>query len=237
MTAALAPLASASTRGRVAAIARAIEPILKRVVLAGPPVIGLLMNDPTIHRPSITFAADSTLRLLSTSMIDRLGIDLQRLGHTRTARTPSGDRWRLSGEHSIDLVQVHADEGDSAQVWLEYATLLTLPLSIDDSTTVRIAGAPAMLALECSTLATAGGPIADSEEAERIVTLVAGRVEIERECAAAPPELRTFLTNALGRLANSDALQFVIERALPDAAIFPALAHRVQAKLRRIAGC
>ncbi len=183
----------------------------------------------------VSFTEDATLQLLSSSMIDRLGLDLQKLGHTRAGRRPNGDRWQLSGGQAVDVIQIHSGDDDPAQVWLEYATLLTLPLSVDAGTTVRIAGGPAMLALECSAYSAAGGSIADSEQVERIVMLVAGRLEIERECAAAPPELRAFLTIQLGRIARSDALPFVIERVLPDTAILPELAARVRDKLRRIA--
>ena len=56
---------------------------------AGPPVIDLLVNDPEVRGRRSHFAADSTLQLLSTSMVDRLGADLQKLGFSRTGRTAS----------------------------------------------------------------------------------------------------------------------------------------------------
>jgi hypothetical protein len=224
-----------STRDRLAVVARAIEPILNRVVLAGPPVVDLLVNDPMAQTPTLTFAADSTFQLLSTSMVDRLGADLQKLGLSRIGRTFTGDRWRVADDIALDLIQVQSDNADPSQIWLEYATLLTLPLSIDDRLTVRIAGAPAVLALECAAFARRSGSVLDSEELERVVTLVAGRMEIERECAAAPTELRQFIRTELARLSKSDALQLLIQRALPDAARLVALATRVAQKVRRIA--
>lgn len=235
MTAGAPHVTLVSTRERLAITARAIEPILNRVVLAGPPVVDLLMNDPAVRPNALTFAADSTLQLLSTSMIDRLGIDLQKLGLARIGRTARGDRWRVIDQVAIDLIQVRADDGDPAQVWLEYATLLTLPFAVDEGLTYRIAGAPAMLALECSAFASGGGSALDSEEIERVVLLVAGRTEIERECAAAPPELRSYIAGELGRLSKNDTLQLLIQRALPDAATLPALARRVSDRVRRIA--
>jgi hypothetical protein len=224
-----------STRERVGVAARAIEPILNRVVLAGPPVVELLLNDPMARTPTLTFAADSTFQLLSTSMVDRLGTDLQKLGLSRIGRTATGDRWRVADDMALDLVQVQSDNADPSQIWLEYATLLTLPLRVDDRLTIRIAGAPAVLALECSAFARRGGGALDSEEMERVVTLVAGRMEIERECESAPTELRQFIRTELARLSKSDALQLLIQRALPDAARLAALATRIAQKVRRIA--
>jgi hypothetical protein len=222
-------------RERLGLVARAIEPILNRVVLAGPPVVDLLMTDQTVRVPELTFAADSSLRLLSTSMVDRLGGDLQKLGLSRIGRAANADRWRVSDDVTIDLVQVRADDGDSEQVWLEYATLLTLPFTVDKGLVVRITGAPAMLALEFASFVRSGARVADSEELERAVLLIAGRTEIERECAAAPPELRSIITSSLARLARDDTLQILIQRALPDAAMLPALVRRVRARILRMA--
>jgi hypothetical protein len=223
-----------SVRERIAVAARAIEPILNRVVLAGPPVVNLLLSDQAVRVPQLTFAADSTLRLLSTSMVDRLAGDLQKLGLSRIGHAANTDRWRVSDDVSVDLVQVRADDGDSEQIWLEYATLLTLPFSVDQLT-VRIAGAPAMLAFECAAFARSGDRAMDSEEVERIVLLVAARSEIEKECAAAPPELHTMIAETLARLAHDDTLSMIVQRALPDAELLPALAQRVRDRMLRIA--
>ena len=221
-------------RERITIAARGIEPILNRVVLAGPPVVDLLLTDPAIRVPELTFAADSTLQLLSTSMVDRLGGDLQKLGATRIGRAASTDRWRVSDDVEVDLVQVRADDSDPGQVWLEYATLLTLPFSIEQLT-LRIVGAPAMLALECAAFATSGARAVDSEAVERIVLLVAARHELTKECAAAPPELRNMISESLGRLARNDSLALIVQRALPDAALLPALPARVRERMLQIA--
>ncbi len=224
-----------STPKRLGMIATAIEPILNRVVLAGPPVIDLLLNDPAVRIPRLTYSADSILQLLSTSMVDRIGTDLQKLGLTRVGRSANGDRWRVSGEAAFDLIQVRADDGDSEQVWLEYATLLTLPFPVSDRIAVRIAGAPAMLALECAAFAAGRISALNSEELERAVQMIAGRVEIEKECAAAPPEVRAVIVSTLAGVAANDSIQLVIQRAVPDSAMLPVLVNRVRERILRIA--
>ena len=229
------PTARTSARERLAAAALAIGPILNRVVLAGPPVVDLLLNDDALRAPSLSFAADNTLQLLSTSMVDRLGVDLQKLGLTRLDRGTHTDRWRVSDQLALDLVQVRSEDGDPSQLCLEYATLLTLPFRINDQLVVRIAGAPAMLAIECVTFAKRGGPILDSEALERVILLIACRREMERECATAPPELRGLISPVLERLTRDGSLELLIQRALPDAALLPALAHRVRDRIVRMA--
>jgi hypothetical protein len=222
-------------RARVALVARTIEPILNRVVLAGPPVIDLLLDDPGIRTPELSFAADSTLQLLSTSMVDRLGADLQKLGFSRTGRSRKADRWDLPSGESVELVQIREETDDPAYLALEYATLVTMPYTVDEKLTVRIAGAPAMLAVELDAFRRSGEAALDSEELERAVMLIAGRKEIERECGSAPPELRALIVPALALLAASDALQLVVQRATPDAAQLPSLVRRVRERVARMA--
>ena len=225
------------TADRVAIVARAIEPILNRVVLGGPSVTQLLVDDPAVRVPDLTFTADATLQLLSTSMIDRLGADLQKAGLARTGRTENTDRWRTIDGIEFDLVQVRTDDAQSGEPWLEYATLLTIPHAVDDRIAMRIAGAPSVLALELVAFGTEwhAPRLLESDELERVVQLTAGRVEIEKECATAPPELRAFIVQWFARLTHNDSLQLLIQRALPDAAILPALARRVRRRILRIA--
>jgi hypothetical protein len=192
------------------------------------------MTDPTLHTPDVTFAADSTLQLLSTSMIDRLGIELQKRTLSRISRSTDADRWRVSDDVTFDLIQVHTESSEFQQPWLEYATLLTIPFLADRQLVVRIAGAPAMLALELDAFTKSRERAIESEELERVLLLVAGRPEIERECSAAPPELRSFLVSSLARLTRDDTLEVMIQRALPDAAALPALVTRVRERIRRM---
>ncbi len=222
-------------RERLAVAVRAIEPILNRVVLAGPPVVDLLMNDAAVRTPQLSFAADAVLQLLSTSMVDRLGVDLQKLGFTRVGRTERADRWRVADDVTLDLIQVRTDAADPDQLCLEYATLLTLPFTVDDRLVVRIVAAPAMLALECTAFAQSGARPLDSEELERVVLLIAARKEIEKECAAAPPELRSIISASLVQLVKGNALPLLIQRALPDAAMLPALSTRTRERILRMA--
>jgi hypothetical protein len=230
-----AGLPAAPVRERVAIVARAIEPILNRVGLVGPMVVELLMNDPAVRVPQLRFAADSVFQFLSTSMLDRLGVELSKLGGTRTGRSLATDRWRVAPGVSLDVTQVQAEDGGPPQLWLEYATLVTLPVVVNEQLTVRIGGAAPMLALECASFAIGGGRAVDSDALERVVLLIAGRREIEQEWAGAPPELRSFVVPTLAGLVDSDALQILIQRALPDAALLPTLGSRVRERVERMA--
>ena len=224
-----------STADRIAHAVRAVEPILNRVVLAGPPAAGLLMSDTSVRISRMNFSADSVFQLLSTSMIDRLGVDLQKIGFTRLSRTEAADRWHHEGGISLDLIQVQTDGRTAHELCLEYATLLTLSVGVGAGAAIRVPAAPALLALECSSAALVGAPALESEELERAILLIAGRSEIEQECAAAPQELRTIIASSMTRLAAADALSLLVRRALPDTALLPVLATRVRDRIVRMA--
>ncbi|HEY2848840.1 MAG TPA: hypothetical protein VGI97_03125, partial [Gemmatimonadaceae bacterium] len=67
------------------------------------------------------------------------------------------------------------------------------------------------------------------------VLLIAGRAEIEKECAAAPAELRAIISESLSALVATDALHLLVRRALPDTVMLPALAKRVRDRIVRMA--
>ena len=220
---------------RVAQLAVSAAPILNRAVLAGPAALELLVNDPTARLPQLNFAADSVFQLLSTSMVDRLGADLQKVGFTRARRTENADRWQHDADVTVDLVQVQTDADTPRQLCLEYATLLTHSVQAGAQPTLRCASAPALLALECASFTPESSRAQDSEELERVVQLIAGRREIETECAAAPAELRVIITQALAALIATDALHMLVRRAIPDTALLPALGKRVRDRVARMA--
>jgi hypothetical protein len=193
------------------------------------------MTDSTLHAPDLTYSSDSTLHFLSTSMIDRLGVELQKRGLSRVGRTARSDCWRVSDDAAIELIQVRTDDDDPAQSWLEYATLLTVAFATNRQLVVRIAGAAAMLALEFAAFTGSHARAIESDEIERVVLLIAGRAEIERECAAAPPELRSIIVPSLGRLARDDVLEIMMQRALPDALLVPSIVRRVRERILRMA--
>lgn len=220
---------------RLAAIATAIAPVLSRLVLTGPPVIDLLLNDPTVRAPRLSFAADSVFRFVTTSTPDRLRAELQKLGGTESGQSAGSAHWAMPNGTWLDLIQVRPDNGNPTEIWLEYATLLTLPFPIGAQLTIRMAGAAPTLALECSAYASNRGRAAESEELERALLLIAGRREIEKEVAGAPPELRAFVTSTLAGVVDSGAAEILLQRVLPDAALVPALALRARERVQRMA--
>ena len=224
-----------ANRERLAIAARAIEPLLNRVVFTGRQVAELLATNPVVAMPRSTFASDAVLRVLSTASLDRVAVDLQRLGLRRVAHSATSDQWSVDTNVTLDLTYVAGDESDPSTIWLEYASLLTMPVDVGNGLSARITGAPALLALDWAAFRAGGESALDSGELEDIIVLVAGRAEVMHEVGAAPPELRSFVASETRRFLEYDGAGHVIQFAIPGARQFPMLADRATERLRSIA--
>jgi hypothetical protein len=212
-----------------------VAPLLNRVVFTGRQVAWLLATDHLSVAPPVSFASEATCRALSPVSLDRLAVELQQLGFARRERTNRSDVWALDTETAIELVHISGDEADPAEIWLEYANLLTVPVEVGAGLRARITGAPALLALDWASFRASGRSALDSGDVEDVVALIAGRAEVVREVAVAPPELRTFVANETRRFLSQDCAEHAIRRALPGAAQLPALVARVAERMARIA--
>ena len=230
---ALAPLLA--SRDRIAAAARAIAPLLNRVVFTGRQVAPYLETSPLSTGERATFADDAVVRVISTGALDRIAADLLRLGLVRGARSGTNERWKVDESLTLEFTQVSGLETDPGAIWLEYASLLTMAVDVGDGLRARITGAPALLALDWAAFRAGGESPLDSGELEDIIALVAGRSEVVRELAAAPPELRAFVTAETRRFLEYQGAGHVMQSAIPGARHLPALVDRVAERLRSIA--
>lgn len=233
---ALVPLLA--SRERVAIAARAIAPLLNRVVFTGRQVIPFLETAPASTGERATFAADAVVRAISTGALDRVAIDLQKLGLARGARSTSSDRWTVNDLVTLELTPVADADLDSGAIWLEYASLLTVAVNLGTATeplSARISGAPALIALDWATFATSGESALDSGEVEDIVALVATRPEVVRELAAAPPDLKSFVAAETRRFLALDCAGRVMQGAIRGADRLPGLIAPVRERLQGIA--
>ncbi|HVT39745.1 MAG TPA: hypothetical protein VHE78_11910 [Gemmatimonadaceae bacterium] len=227
-----------SSRELIRIAAGAIEPLLNRVVFSGRHVAGYLMSNAAGAAYASTFTSDDTVRVLSAASPDRVAADLQRLGLARGTRTAASEQWRVDDRVTIDLTHVPGDEGERGAIWLEYASLLTMPVAIHDGDkqlNVRITGAPALLALDWSAYLASGETPHDSGELADIVALVAARAELVGELGTSPPELRDFVGGETRRFLKYDGAEHVIRAALPNENRSAAMVQRVAERLGTMA--
>jgi hypothetical protein len=209
------------------------------VVFTGRHVAEYLANDTLAIRSRGNDEDHEALRVLCSSSLDRVATDLQRLGLTRSTRTATSEQWLVDDRVSLEITHVAGDESDPGMIWLEYASLLTMAAKVGERgkrLTVRITGAPALLALDWATYRASGESPLDSAELEDIIVLAAGRAELAQEVSAAPTELKAFVAEETRRFLTYDGAEHVIHGALPGANRPAAMVIRVLERLRSIAG-
>jgi hypothetical protein len=214
----------------------ALEPMINRLVFVGRQVTGLLVT----HRAALalrpTFSVDAVVIALSYSALDRLMADLARLGLRQEGdRTSRSGRWMAGEGVIVELIASDAHPSGIRGQWHEYALECTLAVPLG-TRTVRVAGAPAFLALKLAAFAErglrAGAPDVDLED---VLAVVNGRSNLEREVAAAPAEVRRFIRDQLAALVSRTDADSVLDAHIPDAARFPQLAVASLERLRRLA--
>ena len=212
-----------------------LGPMINRLVFVSHQVTGLLVTDRASLKSKSTFSVDALVTAVSYSSRDRLTADLARLGlqPDSALHTPSG-RWKTADGATVELVPTDDTPRDAQHRWYEYALECTLAIPMGTHA-VRVAGAPAFLALRLAAFArrepAACEPNADLEDA---LAVLAGRPEVEQELAAAPREVRGFIGSQLSELAGRPDADSVLELHIPDAARFPALAVESLERLRRL---
>jgi hypothetical protein len=237
LTIAATPVRATTGRDLIQVAAGALEPLLNRIVFTGRHVAEYLTNDALAVRSRSSFTNGETLQLLSTSSLDRVAADLQRLGLTRTGRSATSEQWLVDDHVTLDITHVTGDGNDSLAIWLEYAALLTLSVRLGkDKTglTARISGAPALLALDWERYRVGGESPLDSADLERIIVLAAGRDELAQEVRDAPPELKAFVIGETLRFLKYDGAEHVVRAALPGANRPVAMVRRVLERLHSI---
>ena len=228
------PLADGNSGARsLVNVAKAIGPLLNRVVFAGRAAAEVLRTETIVLAP-VRRREDATLRVLTSYSVDRVGTELRSLGLERVQRGPTTDRWRVRDGLEFDLEQVSGDDDQPGMPWIEYALLLTNGFDVGDAVVVRVTAAHALLALLCNDFLAAGQAASDSACAEDLVVLVALRPSVVGECASAPAEIRNVVRRAAAVLLADTGLSFVIARTLPDAAVLHELTQTVVNRIRAL---
>ncbi len=214
----------------------ALEPMLNRLVFIGGRVTEFLIMDPAAVKRRAVFSADVIPAAVSYSANDRVSAELARLGFRRDLREGAPlFRWLASDDMVVDVLPSSSTESGFGNQWYEYVLDCTLAVRLRQRT-IRVAGAPAFLALKLAAFAAsdATDPY-QSRNLEEILTVVLGRPAVEDEIASAPPDARQFIAGQLALIANRADADSLLEGLVPDARRFPRLAIDSLARIRRLA--
>lgn len=228
------------TRSALAPVAKAVKPLLNRLVFHGIGVCRGLLDDPTVRVRSVG-GVPSRIRVLATVAVDRIASELVAAGLRRVLRTATQEDW-VFGE-TLTLQIEPSDTGDGADtadaVAREYAVLLTRAMSVSEDCSVRVPGLPAQLALLWSSHLATLCATTDSAAVEDMIEIVMRRRMIVDDVLGAPEELRCIVARAARAFVADESSIWALRRALPDARLAPGVAARACERFKRLAelGC
>jgi hypothetical protein len=231
------PKASVS-RHRIEQLAARLGTLQSRVIFAGECALGFLLTNRGIAQLARPVRSNPVVAVVAYGSPDRLGAELRLLGLQPDRSLMPADSWQTPDGTRLELI---SPEGWTKieNPWYQFVLECTLQIQPKQGPAFRTAGAPAFLATHLFGIDTRhveGTAPGWSSRMEDIVLLAIGRRELEREMAAAPPDVRAHVRDSLEPfLLGADALAFVYE-FLPRAVRSPLAAQRVLGTLRRIAG-
>jgi hypothetical protein len=213
-----------------------LEPLANRLVFVGHHVTSLLLTDRGAVRSRPTFSIDAVVSALSYSSRERLATDVTRLGLRPEGGVPSGSgRWITGDGLTLDLIPTDALPAGAQPELYEYALDCTLAVPLG-ARAIRIAGAPAFLALKLAAVSPALLGIADfNADLEDALAVLDGRAGVEREIADAPSDVRRLIGERLGAIGNRPDADCLLQGHIRDAGRFPQTVEASLARLHRIA--
>ena len=229
---------AAANQHRVEQLAARLGTLQNRLIFAGDCALGFLLTNRGIARLPRPMPSYAVVSVVGYGSPDRLGAELRQLGLQADRTQLPADRWRTPDGTRLDLI---TPEGWTPveNPWYQFVLECTLQIQPSQGPAFRVSGAAAFLATHlfgCPAYCDAATASEWSRRMEDVVLLVIGRSEVEREMAAAPPDVRAHVRTSLEPLLRSAEALAIVHRVTPRAIRSPIAAQRTLNRLRRIAG-
>lgn len=182
-------------------IAGALGELRDSVVFIGGATAGLLVTDPAADSVRATRDVDAIVQA-RLAQFHRIEEQLAARGFIHDIASDVICRWihRDSGV-LFDLMPVDADVLSFSNRWYGYAVETAQSMEISPGLRIRVVTAVAFVATKLEAFAGRGnGDILASHDLEDILNIVDGREELPRELGAAPPALRSAVSQAFAEL-------------------------------------
>lgn len=224
-------------REALTAIAFALGSLREEMVFVGGQVAELLITDSVAIRIRPTDDVDVLVSAATRTSYHRLGEKLRALRFREDTREDAPlCRWRHDGELVLDVMPIDEKVLGFTNPWYEHAFATARHIAIAPDLIIKVVTGPAFVATKWAAFDSRGhGDHLGSHDVEDIVTIVAGRPELDHEVRAEPDDLRQWLSRRIAEfLAHPDAT-YAIEGALPDAQHDPRIIAIVRQRFETIA--
>jgi hypothetical protein len=198
------------------AVARALGPLLNRVVFVGGSTAGLYNTVPKAPESRFTNDVDCIIEVVPRMAYYALEEELRALGFVNDQTAKVICRWRVGGL-VVDVMPINEDNilGFS-NPWYPEGFAQALPYSLPDETIIQIMPAVYFVATKLTALRSRGmGDIRLSNDLEDIVYVVDNRPELAAEVAAASDAVRTYIAAEVGQLLQHPEIREAIDCHLP----------------------
>lgn len=226
-----------TTTAWMAHVARRMGTLLDRAVFLGGAVVELLITDRAAFVPRPTQDVDvAVVEVESYADQAQLAEHLRQLGFTEDHHEGApACRWVVDGIR-VDVMPTASGPWGATNRFhgIAYAQAASVALAPD--ILARVISAPCFIAAKLVAFLDRGrGDCLSSHDLEDIVAVIDGRPEVVDEVAAAPVEVRAFVSETVGRLLGEAAFLDALGAHLPPDAASQARAELVETRLRRMA--
>ncbi len=205
---------------KVELIAAALGHLREQLVFVGGCAAGLLLTDPAAASARVTFDVDLVAEVAALAGYYALEKQFARLGFARdTSPEAPICRWRF-GALEVDLMPMDSSVLGFANRWYPTVVATAQVCALPSGTSIRLIAAPAFVATKFEAFADrGGGDMLASHDLEDIINIIDGRPGLFDEVAAAPHDLRAYVSAQCAALLRSAAfLDALPGLAFPDAA-------------------
>lgn len=196
-----------------------MAPLLDRLVFLGGAVTELLITSPAAGSPRQTRDVDVVVNALNLGDYSET-LRGRFLACGLVEDTSPGApvcRWCLD-DILIDIMPTRAGILNFSCDWYQVAFDTAQPIVLPDGSSIRLVTPACFLATKLAAFGDRGrhDPMA-SHDLEDLISVIDGRQEIATDLAAAPPDLRAYVTDQLSRfLARKDSEILVAAHLMPD---------------------
>lgn len=226
----------AASRSVLEAVAGLLEDLLPEVVFVGGHVAGLLVTTPVLRRFRATLDVDLLVRVTTRAEYRAMESRLRRLGLASDTRPGAPIcRWIAPGGILIDVMPESPDVLGFSNRWYPAILDEAVPYPLGPRI-IRIPPAPLYVASKWEALQERGRlDLLASHDLEDIITVVAGRPELQDEVRSAPAGLRAYLGEQARALLGHPDFSTALAGALPEARDLRGLLEVVTGRFRGMA--
>lgn len=202
-------------------------------VFIGGSVNGLLLTDPGAPPPRQTLDVDAIIAVTTRHAYDDLTLKLLGAGYTQPAEGPMC-RWSIAGV-LVDLMPPIESILGFSNRWYPDLIKYASAIELTTGTTVRIASAPYQIAAKIAAFHDRGrADFRFSHDLTDILVLVDGREELVEEIAAAPSDVRAYITETFSTWLASQTFLEELDGHLPRDAASQARSSLILERMRHM---